>query len=135
MDLLKEITLSIRSYSEAIKFIDKFKLWKLLIIPAICALIIAAFVTWFALKTSDNVTQFAVIKFKLDSEYSYMNSFLEFVVMFFIKAVILFSYVKLFRYLIIIILAPATPSIRVVLTSTDPVKFIKGTLDKTNEPL
>ena len=106
MELLREISLSLRSYTDALKFIDQHKLWKLFIVPALCSLIIAGFVSWFAWKTSAKVTDFAVVKFQLDSSYSYMNSFLEFVVLAFIKIIILFSYIKIYRYLLLIILAP-----------------------------
>ncbi len=106
MDLLREITLSLRSYTEAVRFIDQHKLWKLLIVPALCSLIIACFVAWFAWKTSAAVTDFAVVKFNLDSSYSYMNTFLEFIVFSFIRLIIIFTYIKLYRYLLLIILAP-----------------------------
>ncbi len=106
MDLIRETTISFRSYAEALKFIDKHKLWSIFIIPALCSLIIAGFVTWFALATSASVTEFAVIKFNLDADYEYMNSFLEFVVINFVRGAILLSYVKLYRYLVIIILSP-----------------------------
>ncbi len=106
MNVLREISLSLRSYAEALRFIDQHKLWKLLIIPGLCSLIIAGFVSWFAFKTSASVTEFVVVKFNIDSSYSYMNSFLEFIALAFIRLVILFTYIKLYRYLLLIIMAP-----------------------------
>ncbi len=106
MDFFREFALGFNGYVKALKFIDKHKLWKVLIIPAICSLIITAFVVWFAWKTSDNLTEYAIIKFKVGGENAYFNSFLEFVVVTFVRGLIFFIYVKLYRYLLLVILAP-----------------------------
>lgn len=106
MDFIRELHISYRGYVNAFRLIDKHKRWNIFIVPAICSVVIAAFVGWFAWKTSDNLTQFAIFKFKPGGDYAYFNSVLQFLIIIFIRGVVLFIYIKIYRYLVLIILAP-----------------------------
>lgn len=98
--------MAFRFYLEAFKVIDKYKFWKYLIVPAICSGIIFAFTIWFAWKTSDELLSFAIVKFKLGEDFTYINTFLEFIVIVFIRGLVFFLYLKIYRYLLLFLLAP-----------------------------
>ena len=106
MDFIRELAAAYRGYVNAFRFIDQQRFWKIFVIPGICSLIIASFVIWFAWKTSDTLTQYAIIKFKVGGDEFYFNSFLEFIVVTFVRGIILFIYIKIYRYLILILLSP-----------------------------
>ena len=117
MKLGEQLFLAGKSYGQAIRLIDKYKLWSLLILPAILSLIIAIIVGGLAWMTSRDVLAFIINKYSFNSFDVKMGRVLEFTISIIIRLVILFFYLKIFRYLILIFLSPVFVNISNVLQS------------------
>lgn len=117
MKLGEQLFLAGKSYGQAIRLVDKYKLWSLLILPAILSLIIAVIVGGLAWMTSRDVLTFIVNKYSFNSFDEKMGRVLEFAVSIIVRLVMLFFYLKIFRYLILIFLSPVFVNISNVLQS------------------
>lgn len=106
MDFLHQIKLSFLFYWKAFRFIDTHNLWKLLIAPAIINLIIAFLIIIFAIKTSGLIVENILDNFQLKSPDREMHAFIQGVFMVIIRAIVFFLYLKVYRYLVLILLAP-----------------------------
>ena len=115
MKLGEQLFLAGKSYGTAIRWIDKYKLWTLLILPAILSLIIAVIVGAMAWLTSKDVLAFIISKYSFSSFDEKTRSVLEFTLSILVQLVMLFFYLKLFRYLILILLSPVFVNISNVL--------------------
>jgi len=106
MNFLREILIAFRFYFEAWKFIDKYNFWRHLIVPAISSAIIFSFTIWLAWSTADELLHFAIVKFNLGEPYLYIGAVLEFLIMLMIRGMVFFLYLKVYRYLVLLLLAP-----------------------------
>ncbi|MCG8309668.1 MAG: EI24 domain-containing protein [Cytophagales bacterium] len=107
MDYLHQIKLSFTFYWKAFRFIDANNLWKLLIIPAVIDSIIAFLIIVFAIKTSGLIVEYVLANFQSTSSDKAVHSFIEGFLMVVIRALVFFLYLKIYRYLTLILLAPS----------------------------
>lgn len=106
MDFLHQIKLSFFFYWKAFRFIVSHNLWKLLVIPAIINLIIAFLIVVFAIKTSGIIVESVLENFHSTSSDRTVHSFIEGFLMVVIRAFVFFFYLKIYRYLALVFLAP-----------------------------
>ena len=106
MDFLHQIKISFLFYWKAFRFIDTNNIWKLLVIPAIINLIISFVIIVFAIKTSGVIVEYVLANFRLTSPDKAFHSFIEGLLMVVIRATVFFLYLKVYRYLALITLAP-----------------------------
>lgn len=124
MDFLHQIKLSFFFYWRAFRFLDTHNLWKLLIIPAIVSLIIAFLIVVFAIKTSGIIVEGVLENFHSTSSDRTVHSLIEGLLMVVIRAFVFFFYLKIYRYLVLILLAPLLSIIssKVQTIATGPAK-------------
>ncbi len=106
MDFLHQIKISLVFYWRAYRFLDSHDLWRLLILPAIINLIISIVVVVVAIRTSGYIVQLFLSNLQFNSQDPDMLRFIEGLLMVIIRATVFFLYLKIYRYLIIILLAP-----------------------------
>ncbi len=126
MDFLHQIKISFFFYWRAFRFIVSHNLWKLLVIPAIINLIIAFLIIVFAIKTSSFIVENVLENFQSTSSDRAVHSLIEGVLMVVIRALVFFVYLKIYRYIALILLAPVFSIIssRVQAIATGPSKNI-----------
>jgi len=107
MDFLYQIKLSFSFYLRAVRFVDQKKIWNLLIIPAIVNLIIAILIVIFALKTSAIVIEYIVLNFTSTDQDQSVSKFVEGMLLIVVRAIVFFLYLKVYRYTLLIFLAPS----------------------------
>lgn len=110
MSMLKEIIIAIQSFFVAHRFIAKHRLWKWILIPGICYVLLFALGIWFFWITSNHVTQLILtqtgIRPWLDTMKTGWLNFFVIVGQIIIWMVILMFYFSLFKYLFLIIGSP-----------------------------
>ncbi|NJN25212.1 MAG: hypothetical protein HC819_04150 [Cyclobacteriaceae bacterium] len=106
MDLLSQIRLSLKSYWRAFRFIDDHNLWTLLIIPAVINMILTLIMIIFAIRTSRLVVDFVLQHFQITTPDATMHHLVEGLIMVIVRAFVFFLYLKVYRYLMLIALAP-----------------------------
>ena len=110
MSMLKEIIIAIQSFFVAHLFIAKHRLWKWILIPGICYVLLFALGIWFFWITSNHVTQLILtqtgIRPWLDTMKTGWLNFFVIVGQIIIWMVILMFYFSLFKYLFLIIGSP-----------------------------
>jgi CysZ protein len=126
MDFLHQIKLSFLFYWRAFRFIDTHNLWRLLVIPAIINLIIAFLIVVFAIKSSGVIVEYVLANFQSTSSDKAIHSFIEGILLVIIRAFVFFFYLKIYRYLALILLAPlfAIISSKVQIFSAGPTKNV-----------
>jgi CysZ protein len=78
-----------------------------LIIPAILSLGVAVFVAWVAWKTSEDVIINLLSIFNLRQFSGFLGDMIDFMFRMVIRGLTLFLYLKIFRYLLLIVLSPS----------------------------
>lgn len=106
MDFLHQFKLSFSFYWRTFRFIDTNNLWKLLIIPALINLIITFLVIVLAIKSGGAIVTYVLDNFQITTPDQVMHTFIEGVLMVIIRAFVFFIYLKAYRYLALIFLAP-----------------------------
>jgi CysZ protein len=108
--MLKEIIISIQSFFEAHRFINKNRLWKWIIIPGIIYALLFAMGMYLFGKTSMQATDFVLQKSGLRTWVeSFHESWLNWLVIigqFFIIIILFLFYFSLFKYIFLIIGSP-----------------------------
>ena len=107
MDFLHQIKLSFSFYWRAFRFIDTHHIWKLLVIPAILNLFITVLIVVFAIKSSGLIVAYVLENFQITNPDRVMHSFIEGMLMIIIRAFVFFMYLKVYRYLVLILMAPS----------------------------
>jgi len=107
MDFLHQIKLSFTFYLRSFRFIDTNDLWKLLITPAIVSLILAFLIIVFAIKTSGIIVETFLANFQSTSQDRTFQSFIEGFLLVVVRAFVYFLYLKVYRYLVLVLLAPS----------------------------
>ena len=126
MDFLHQIKLSFIFYWRSFRFIDSNDLWKLLIIPSIISLLIAFVIIVFAIKTSGIIVDLFMANFQATSSDKTFHSFIEGLLLVVVRAFVFFLYLKVYRYLILILLAPSFSII------SSKIQFIDSGLAKSS---
>ncbi len=108
--MLKEIIISIQSFADAHRFINKHKLWKWIMIPGIIYCILFVIGIYFFGKTSIQATEFVLLKTGLKAwlesmQESWLN-WLVIVGQFFIFIILFLFYFSLFKFIFLIIGSP-----------------------------
>lgn len=106
MDFLHQIKLSFSFYWRAFRFIETNNLWRLLIIPALINLLITFLIIVLAIKSSGILVAYVLDNFQITSSDRTMHSFIEGLLLVIIRAFVFFLYLKVYRYLVLILLAP-----------------------------
>jgi CysZ protein len=106
MDFLHQIKTSLLSYYRTYRFIENHNLWKIFILPAIINLIITVVIVIVSIKTSGYIVELFFENIKPASEDKEILSLVHGLLMVIVRATIFFLYLKIYRYLILITLAP-----------------------------
>jgi CysZ protein len=111
MDFLHQIRTSLIFYWRTYRFIESHALWRILILPAIINLFISIVIIIVAIRTSGYIVHLFMENMQFNSPDRSMLKFIEGLLMVIIRAMVFFLYLKIYRYLIIILLAPIFASI------------------------
>jgi len=108
--LLKEIVIAIESYFRAHQFINKYRLWKWIIIPGIMYMVLFVVGMYFFWTSSDAVISYVSHRLGIDRWLHRMdNHFLSFLFLMreiMIRIIMVLFYFSLFKYLFLIIGSP-----------------------------
>ena len=130
MDFLHQIKLSLTFYWRAFRFIEANNLWRFLVTPAIISIIITSLTIIFAIKTSGLIVDYVLANFQLTSSDEAIHSIIEGFLMVVIRAFVFFLYLKVYRYLTLILLAPLLYIISSRVQMIDSGKPIKSCTSK-----
>ncbi len=111
MDFLHQIKTSVLFYWRTFRFIESHNLWKILVLPAIINIIISAVIVVVAIKTSGYIVDLFFENMKPASHDQEILSLVHGVMMVIVRATIFFLYLKIYRYIILISMAPLFASI------------------------
>jgi len=111
MDFLHQIRTSVLFYWRTYRFIESHELWRLLILPAIINVIISVVIVVVAIKTSGYIVDVFFQNIKPASDDKELLSLVHGLMMVIVRATIFFLYLKIYRYLILISMAPIFASI------------------------
>ncbi len=108
--MLKEIIISIQSFADAHKFINRHKLWKWILVPGVIYCILFVIGIYLFGKTSIQATEYVLLKTGLKAwlesmQESWLN-WLVIVGQFFIIIILFLFYFSLFKFLFLIIGSP-----------------------------
>jgi CysZ protein len=106
MDFFQQIKTSIFSYWRTFRFIDEHNLWRLLILPAILNLIIAIVIIVMAIKLSRNIVEGMMSNFRFAEDDQELHSLYRGFLMVVIRAGVFFFFLKVFRYLTLVLMSP-----------------------------
>ena len=108
--MLKEIVIAIQSYFRAHQFINKYRLWKWIIIPGILYTVLFGVGMYFFWSSSDSVISYISHRFGIDRWLhrmdSHILSFLFVMGEIMIRIIMVLFYFSLFKYLFLIIGSP-----------------------------
>ncbi len=111
MDFLHQIRTSVLFYWRTYRFIESHELWRLLILPAIINVIISVVIVVVAIKTSGYIVDVFFQNMKPTSHDKEVLSLVHGLMMVIVRATIFFLYLKIYRYLILVSMAPIFASI------------------------
>ena len=106
MKLGEQLFLAYKSYGQAFRTLDNKRLWSILILPSILSLLIAAGVGVLAWTTSDDILLYVNGKFLVREFDSTVGNIFRIITTLAIRGLTFFLYLKLYRYLILILLSP-----------------------------
>ncbi len=106
MNTGEQLFWGVNSYIKAFRILDKYKLWSVLILPALFSLILAIVIAFMAWITSDDIVLYVNDKFHFKDYDSQFGNLIELTVSFIVRGITLFLYLKLFRYMILIFMSP-----------------------------
>ena len=127
MNVGVQLFLGISSYIRAFRILDKYNLWSILILPAILSLCIAIVVVVLAWITSEDIVIYVTDRYSFTDYDSNIGNMITFIISLLIRGMVLFLYIKLYRYLVLIILSPVFVNIARLLH-----KNIDGASEKMN---
>jgi CysZ protein len=123
----EQLFLALKSYGQAFRTLDKYQLWSILILPAIISLFIALLIGFLAWTTSDDILYYIIGRYSFVDYDSVIGNLFEIVTIIAVKGLTLFLYLKLYRYLILIILSPVFVNMANVF-----YKYVQGEEHKMN---
>lgn len=106
MKLGEQLFLAYTSYGQAFRTLDKKRLWTILILPSILSLLIAVGVGVLAWTTSDDILLYVNGQFLVKEFNSTVGNLFRIISTLAIRGLTFFLYLKLYRYLILILLSP-----------------------------
>ena len=106
MKLGEQLFLAYKSYGQAFRTLDKKRLWSILILPSVLSLLIAVGVGILAWTTSDDILLYVNTKFLVREFDSAIGNLFHIVTTLAIRGLTFFIYLKLYRYLTLILLSP-----------------------------
>ncbi len=106
MKLGEQLFLAYKSYGQAFRTLDNKRLWSILILPSILSLLIAVGVGVLAWTTSDDILLYVNGKFLVREFDSAVGNLFHIIATLAIRGLTFFLYLKLYRYLILIVLSP-----------------------------
>jgi CysZ protein len=119
MDFLHQIKTSLVFYWKAFRFLDNHNLWRILVIPAIVNLIISVVIVIIAIKTSGFVVDLFFESIHPENQDEEIFAIVYGLMMVITRGIIFFLYLKVYRYLILISLAPVFASISTKIQTID----------------
>jgi len=111
----EQLFLAFNSYGQAFRTLDKNRLWTILILPSVLSLAIAVIIGILAWTTSDDILFYFIKKYPVNDFDSRVGNLFEIITSIVIRGLTFFLYLKLFRYLILILLSPVFANISNVL--------------------
>jgi len=102
----EQLLLAYKSYGQAFSTLDKKRLWSILILPSILSLLIAVGVGVLAWTTSDDILLYVNGKILVKEFDSTIGNIFHIITTLAIRGLSFFLYLKLYRYLILILLSP-----------------------------
>lgn len=106
MNTVEQLFLAFKAYGSAFRYLDKYRLWKLIILPSILSLIIAIVVGVLAWITADDILLHVFDKLRISNVEESYSKAVHYLIVFIIRGITLFLYLKLYRYLILVFLSP-----------------------------
>jgi len=105
MHFFKEFGIGIGHYTIAYRFIKEHKLWYWLIIPCLLNLIAFAVVGYFSWTYTGDLLEYLLVKMGVEGE-NWWRIMLQGLISIFVRLIIVMLYLKLFRYIVLILFAP-----------------------------
>jgi len=102
----EQLLLAYKSFGQAFKTLDKYRLWSILILPSILSLIIAVAVGVLAWTTSDDILLYINEKYIARAFDETDRNLIKIISTVAIRGLTFFIYLKVYRYLILILLSP-----------------------------
>ncbi|MBR9998411.1 MAG: EI24 domain-containing protein [Cyclobacteriaceae bacterium] len=106
MNIGEQIFTGMNSYVSAFRILDKHNLWSILILPMILSLMIAIVVVLLAWVTSDDIVLYVTGRYSFYDYDTNIGNMIELFISILIRGLILFFYLKIYRYLVLIVLSP-----------------------------
>jgi CysZ protein len=106
MNFYQELQLAPRFYWRTFRFIDKNRLWSFFLLPALLNLLLATGITYLAITTAGKLTHWAASQYGMVAVQLSHQSFFGGMFLLFLRIAVIFMFVKLYRYLILILFAP-----------------------------
>ncbi|HLF34784.1 MAG TPA: EI24 domain-containing protein [Cyclobacteriaceae bacterium] len=107
MLFFEQLFLAFKYYGETFRFIDRHNLYKYLIVPALLSLGVALFVAWLVWVSSEMVITGVLSRFDFRQLSGFWGDSIEFVFKTILLALIISGYLKIFRYLLLLVLTPS----------------------------
>jgi CysZ protein len=106
MNIGEQIFLGMNSYVHAFRILDKHNLWSALIIPMILSLMISVVIVLLAWVTSEDIVLYVTGRYSLKDYGTDIGNMVEIFIAILVRGIVLFFYLKIYRYLVLIILSP-----------------------------
>ncbi len=127
MNIGEQLFLGINSYVRAFRFLDKYNLWSILILPALLSLVIAVIIVLLAWITSGDIVLYVTSRYSFKDYDTQFGNMIELILSILIWGLVMFLYLKIYRYLVLIVLSPVFVNVSMVLH-----KNIEGIDEKMN---
>jgi len=111
----EQLFLAFKSYGQAFRTLDNYRLWSIIVLPSILSLIIAIAVGLLAWITSDDILLYFIGKYSFKDFNSFPGNVFELLATVTVWGLTFFLYLKLLRYFILILLSPIFVNISNVL--------------------
>lgn len=106
MEFFRELITGIRYYLSSLKFIDRHRIIHVIFLPSVISLLIAILVGWWAWETSSELVNYFIVNFHIRPEKGLTNFVVEVLFLMLLRGVVLISFLKVYRYLVLFILSP-----------------------------
>lgn len=106
MNIGEQIFLGMNSYIHAFRILDKHNLWRVMILPMILSLLIAIVIVMLAWITSEDIVLYVTSRYSMKDFDTDIGNVVEVIVALMIRGLVLFLYLKVYRYFVLILLSP-----------------------------
>lgn len=94
------------SYIRAFRILDKHNLWPVMVLPMILSLLIAIVIVLLAWVTSEDIVLYVTDRYSLKDYDTDIGNVVEVIIALMIRGIVLFLYLKIYRYFVLILLSP-----------------------------